>query len=129
ASHNDLGVTLPAAAAGRMRSPENRPAPGEHLHVTPIMRGLVPLSSGLQQRIGNAMFEKRHTDDLVRIAAAGGGFVMDASKRHTDDLVRIAAAAAAAAKGGRVTFTGMETRHTDDLIRIAAAGRGAVVFA
>ncbi len=39
ASHNDLGVTLPAAAAGRMRSPENRPAPGEHLHVMPIMRG------------------------------------------------------------------------------------------
>ncbi len=39
ASHNDLGVTLPAAAAGRMRSPENRSAPGEHLHVMPIMRG------------------------------------------------------------------------------------------
>lgn len=38
-SHNDLGVTLPAAAAGRMRSPENRSAPGEHLHVMPIMRG------------------------------------------------------------------------------------------
>ncbi|HHK4226088.1 TPA: hypothetical protein ACQTXI_004600 [Pseudomonas aeruginosa] len=75
------------------------------------------------------MFEKRHTADLIRIAAAGGGFVMDASNRHTADLVRIAAAAAAAAKGGRVTFTGMETRHTDDLIRIAAAGRGAVVFA
>ena len=37
--------------------------------------------------------ESRLTDDLIRIAAAGGGFRLQAGSRLTDDLTRIAAAA------------------------------------
>lgn len=71
-------------------------------------------------------FQLRSTNDLVRIAAAGGGFHLDASLRSTDDLVRIAAAAST--HGARVTFSGLKLRSTDDLVRIAAAGKGAVVL-
>ena len=69
-------------------------------------------------------FELRTTDDLVRIAAAGGGFTLKASLRKTEDLVRIAAAAST--KGARVRFTGLSLRSTDDLVRIGAAGKGCV---
>jgi DNA replication protein len=72
------------------------------------------------------MFETRQTDDLVRIAAAGGGFELNAGSRHTDDLVRIAAAAAGR---GRITLRGLSTRHTDDIVRISAAGKGSAFFA
>lgn len=66
------------------------------------------------------------TDDLVRIAAAGGGFRLNAGGRLTDDLVRIAAAARHG--GARLILAGMGARLTDDLVRIGAAGGGAVVF-
>ena len=71
-------------------------------------------------------FELRSTDDLIRIAAAGGGFTLAASLRTTDDLIRIAAAASG--KGSRVTFMGLSLRSTSDLIRIGAAGKGCVVL-
>ncbi len=71
-------------------------------------------------------FEMRQTDELIRVAAAGGGFRLDASMRHTDDLVRIAAAARGA--GCTVTFAGLNLRTTADLVRISAAGRGHVVL-
>ena len=71
-------------------------------------------------------FSLRQTDELVRIAAAGGGIKMAAGVRQADDLIRIAAAAST--KGGRVTFTGMANRLGDELIRIAAAGKGCVSF-
>jgi DNA replication protein len=69
-------------------------------------------------------FELKSTDDLVRIAAVGGGFRLDATLRSTDDLVRIANAASA--KGSHVVFAGLKLRTTDDLVRIAAAGKGCV---
>ena len=69
----------------------------------------------------------RTTADLVRIAAAGAGFVMMPTGRTTDDLVRIAAAAAHG--GGTVTILGCVGRTTDDLVRIGAAGKGRVLFA
>ena len=72
------------------------------------------------------MFETRTVDDLVRIAAAGGGFRLDASVRRTDNLVRIAAAASR--NGAKVIFTGLKIRTTDDLVRIGAAGKGCVFF-
>ena len=72
------------------------------------------------------MFEMRHIEEVVRIAAAGGGFRMDASMKQTDDLVRIAAAASN--KGARIVFTGLKMRQTEELIRIAAAGQGCVFF-
>lgn len=71
-------------------------------------------------------FELKSTDELVRIAAAGGGFVLAASLKSTDDLVRIAAAASH--KGARVTFTGLKLKSTDELVRIGAAGQGCVVL-
>ncbi len=71
-------------------------------------------------------FEKRITADLVRIAAAGGGFRLESGSRTTADLVRVAAAAATS--GARLTFSGLGTRTTADLVRIGAAGKGAVVM-
>lgn len=68
----------------------------------------------------------RSTDDLIRIAAVGGGFRLDAAVRSTDDLIRIAAAARTG--GARLFLSGMAVRMTDDLIRIGAAGKGCVVF-
>lgn len=70
-------------------------------------------------------FEARPTNDLIRIASAGGGIVLDAAARPTDDLIRIASAAS---NGARVHFRGMAARPADDLIRIGSAGRGAVSF-
>ncbi len=72
------------------------------------------------------MFETRPIGDVVRIAAAGGGFTMDAGVKQTNDLVRIAAAASS--NGARIRFTGLEVRPIDELVRIAAAGGGAVEF-
>jgi len=65
------------------------------------------------------------TDQLVRIAAAGGGFTIDSSKT-TDQLVRIAAVAAQS--GAKITIEGAGSKTTDQLVRIASAGKGAVVF-
>jgi len=72
------------------------------------------------------MFEVRQIDEIVRIAAAGGGFRMGASLKQTDDLVRIAAAAAN--HGARIVLLGLQMRPTEDLVRIAAAGKGSVFF-
>jgi hypothetical protein len=67
----------------------------------------------------------RLTNDLVRIAAAGGGFTIDTNGRTTDDLVRIAAAA----KGEAIiVIRNVSHMRTYDLVRIAAAGKGSVVF-
>jgi len=65
-------------------------------------------------------------EQLEQIAAAGGGFRLDATYRATDDLVRIAAAARTA--GSRITFAGMAPRMLGDLVRIAAAGGGCICF-
>jgi DNA replication protein len=73
------------------------------------------------------VFEQRQVDELIRIAAAGGGFALNAAMKQTDDLIRIAAAASG--KGSRITFHGLQLRPTDELIRIAAAGKGCVEFA
>jgi len=71
-------------------------------------------------------FETRATADLVRIAAAGGGFRLEAGSCTNADLVRVAAAAATS--GARLTFSGLGTRTTADLVRIGAAGNGGVVL-
>jgi hypothetical protein len=70
--------------------------------------------------------EHRTTDDLIRIAASGAGFILDAKARLTDDLIRIAHAGAA--KGSRLLFRGVASRLTDDLIKIGQAGQGCVTF-
>lgn len=69
-------------------------------------------------------------DDLIRIAAAGGGMEISSKMALTrDDLVRIAAAAASSGKHPKITIN-CEKRPLvrDDLIRIAAAGGGCVYF-
>lgn len=71
-------------------------------------------------------FQGRPTADLIRVAAAGGGFRLDAAGRPTDDLVAIAAAASE--WGVPLVFAGMDGRSADDLVRIADAGEGNVVF-
>lgn len=71
-------------------------------------------------------FAARSTEDLVKIAAFGGSFTLDAANRSTDELVRIVAFAAKS--GARITLRGMEQRSTDDLIRIASFARGCVHF-
>lgn len=72
------------------------------------------------------MFEAAPTEDLIRIAAAGGGMKLDGSRRSTDDLVSIAAAASM--RNSRLAITGLGDRTVDELVRIAAAGNGSVFF-
>ncbi|NTH50941.1 hypothetical protein G6L09_08135 [Agrobacterium rhizogenes] len=71
-------------------------------------------------------FQPRTTDELVRIALAGGAIEMDVAARTTDDLVRIALAAGKG--GGTWVFKGLYARTTDDLVRISLAAKGNVRF-
>lgn len=72
------------------------------------------------------MLENRTTEELIRVAAAGGGFRLSASSRTTEDLIRIAAAGST--KRSPLIFTGLGNRTTEELIRIGAAGQGCVTF-
>lgn len=83
-------------------------------------------SKSIEERGIHMSFEHKTTDDLVRIAASGGGFIVTAGHKTTDDLVRIAAAAKIS--GSKVTFTGINHKTTNDLIRIGAAGKGCVIL-
>lgn len=71
-------------------------------------------------------FSARLTSDLIKIAAAGGGFRLDAADRLTSDLIKIAAAAKSG--GASVIFVGMSARLTSDLIKVGVAGGGVVSF-
>ena len=66
------------------------------------------------------------TDSLVRIAAAGGGIVMDCKGFTADSLVRIAAATKT--NGAKVILTNLNGYTVDSLVRIGAAGQGNVIF-
>ena len=68
----------------------------------------------------------RSTDDLVKIAAAGGGLILDGETKSTDELIQIASAAAESE--GLVTISNVGEKNTDELIQIAAAGDGSVIF-
>lgn len=71
-------------------------------------------------------FNTKLTNDLIKIAAAGGGFHLDAKTRLIDELVQIAAAAKSG--GATVIYSGTALFSTPDLIQIGAAGKGAVIF-
>jgi DNA replication protein len=73
------------------------------------------------------MLDQKGTNELIRIAAAGGGFTLNGQHRTPEDLMRIAAAASIT--GARLTLTNIGSWPANDLIRIAAAGKGAVTFA
>jgi hypothetical protein len=66
------------------------------------------------------------TDELIKIAASGGGLIFEAGKRTTDELANIAAAARRS--GATVIFRNSAIRKTDSLVRIAVAGKGHVFF-
>ena len=66
------------------------------------------------------------TDELVLIAAAGGGLTIDAKTRTMNELVRIAAAASN--HGSRINILNANSKTTDELVSIAAAGKGCVLF-
>ena len=68
----------------------------------------------------------KSTDQLVRIAAAGGGMQINAKGKSTDQLTRIAAAASNS--GAQIAIISSSSKSTDQLVRIAAAGKGCVVF-
>ena len=70
--------------------------------------------------------ESRMTNDLVKIASAGGGLRFDGGARMTNDLIRIAAATKNG--GGQLFLSGMSSRMTDDIIRIVSAGKGHIVI-
>ena len=66
------------------------------------------------------IIETGSTEELVKRAAVGDGFRVEAGHRPTDDLVRIAFAASL--QGSRVTFFGLNPRPLHDLLKIVAAG-------
>ncbi len=68
----------------------------------------------------------KSTEELIRIAAAGGGFILEGGRRPTDELTKIAAAAKRS--GATVIFRNMAVRKTEDLAKIAAAGKGCIIF-
>ena len=68
----------------------------------------------------------RPTEDLVRIAEAGGGLTIDASMREIEDLIKIARAARES--GGRIHITNIRMWKTDELVQVASVGRGCVSF-
>ena len=65
----------------------------------------------------------RSTMDLKRIAASGGGLILDCSKFSALDLKAIAGAAKAP-----ITLKNVKEISTMDMKAIAAAGNGLVVF-
>jgi hypothetical protein len=71
-------------------------------------------------------FELKPTHELIQIAAAGGGFRLDAGLRPTHELIQIASAAKNS--GAQITFSGLGLRSTHELIQISAAGKGVVIL-
>ncbi|WP_425081183.1 hypothetical protein [Ruegeria arenilitoris] len=65
-------------------------------------------------------------ETLVRLAAAGGGFKINAEDFYVDDLIKIAVAAGS--KQSRIVVTKADEFDSDDLIRIAEAGKGCMLF-
>jgi hypothetical protein len=70
--------------------------------------------------------QRRSTDELCRIARAGGGISIYADTRPVEDLVLIARALD---HGAELTLSGMALRSADDLCRVAQAAPGRVTFA
>ncbi|MGM0563974.1 MAG: hypothetical protein ACQES2_06555 [Pseudomonadota bacterium] len=69
---------------------------------------------------------KKSIEELVRIAAAGGGVRVDGGALDVDELVRIVAAGGA--KKTEVIIANADAMKTDGLVRVAAAGQGRVSF-
>jgi len=68
----------------------------------------------------------RTTEDLMKIVAAGGGLVLDASGKEVTDLIKIAAICDNEHR--TLHLKNVDAFETMDLIKIAAVGDGHVVF-
>jgi hypothetical protein len=68
----------------------------------------------------------KSTEDLIRVALAGGGMELNGGMKSTEDLVRIAIAASNLQ--AQIIITGANMKSTEDLVRISLAGKGCVVF-
>jgi hypothetical protein len=68
----------------------------------------------------------RTADELDKIAAVGGGLVLDASARGVDDLMKLAVLSAGS--GSTLFLKDCGGFETADLMKIAAAGAGHVVI-
>lgn len=64
--------------------------------------------------------------DLIKLAAAGGGFKLDCSNKMVSDIIRIAAAAHSG--NALIVLEKTEKILLSDRVRIAAAGGGRVFF-
>lgn len=65
-------------------------------------------------------------DQIVRIAAAGGGMNINAQGKTVDQVVRIAAAASS--HQSKLVIRNTQAYTVDQLVRVAAAGKGCVFF-
>lgn len=68
---------------------------------------------------------KLGVDKLVRLAAAGGGFEVDAARMRLIDIVKIVAASK---PNARIVVKNVGGLHIDDLVRISAASEGSAFF-
>jgi DNA replication protein len=70
--------------------------------------------------------KERSNEDLIQIAAAGGGLVLDANGRDVAGLMQIAAISRK--RESTLYLKNCGGMNTADLMNIAAAGSGHVVF-
>ena len=68
----------------------------------------------------------RTTTDLINIANAGGGLVLDASKKTTSELINISNACSIS--GSILILKNTSAKTTSELINIANANKGHVIF-
>lgn len=66
------------------------------------------------------------TDSLTKIAAAGGGLIIDCKGYTVDSLVKIAVATKG--KGGKLILTNTTGYTVDSLVKIGTAGAGNVII-
>ena len=69
---------------------------------------------------------KKTTDQLVRIASAGGGMIISGKGKTTDQLTRIASSSSKS--GAKIIISDVSSKTTDQLTRIASAGNGNVIL-
>lgn len=69
---------------------------------------------------------RKPTDQLLRIAACGGGMILDGRRYNSDSLMKIATNAS---QSGAVIIIKNITGYTsDNLMKIASCGKGNVIF-
>lgn len=68
----------------------------------------------------------RTVEDLIEIAYAGGGLILDANSYSTDDLINIAYASKN--KNATLIIKNISQKSTSDLVNIGYAGEGSVLF-